>query len=440
MGDRFSATAWVLLFMATSLIGAPPPLKAGDAPQSTKAGPIITGKADPNLAPFDEMLSAFVAEQKIPGAAVAVARRGKLVYSRGFGYAEVEKRTPVDPAALFRIASISKPITAIAVLQLVEKGILSLDDRAFDKFRGDPEFKAHGKSDPRMATITIRQLLQHTAGWDREVSFEPMFRPNEIAHALKTTPPASQAQIIRYMGGQPLDFSPGERYAYSNFGYCVLGRIIAKVSGQSYEAYVKQHVLKPLGITRMKLGKTLREGRAEGEVCYYEPNSKHGPAVRGPNRGKEVPLPYGTYNLEAMDAHGGWIASAVDLVRLASAFDDPEHCPILKAATIAEMFARPKGLAGHDAKGQPKPAYYGMGWEVRPVGSQQGFNAWHAGTLDGTSTILVRRFDGLCWAVLFNTRNGGGKKEPVTLIDPLMHVAADKVQNWPEGTAFSTQH
>lgn len=431
---RFSFAVACTLLLAWMAITLPSPLWAADEVQV----PQTTGNSDPKMVPFDELLTSFVAEQKLPGAAVAVAREGRLVYSRGFGDSDVAARTPVEPDSLFRIASISKPVTAVAILQLAEQGRLNLDERAFDRFQGDDRFAPLGTPDPRTATVTIRQLLRHTGGWDRDVSFDPMFRPIEIARALNVNPPAGPAEIIRYMGGQPLDFAPGERYAYSNYGYCVLGRLIEKISGQPYEVYVKENVLKPLGITRMQLGKTLRDARAAGEVCYYESSEKRGPAVLGPDLGKDVELPYGTWNLEAMDAHGGWIASAVDLVRFSSAFDDAAHRPILNPASIAEMFARPEGLPGHDAAGDPKAFYYSLGWMVRPR-PQGGFTAWHTGSLDGTSAILVRRCDGITWAVLFNTRNSAPDKAPARLIDPLMHIAADKVTSWPVGEPLSAQ-
>jgi N-acyl-D-amino-acid deacylase len=433
MNNRQLARAVTPALVALSLIPATALRLAAQEPRGLQAASVVIGKSDIKMQPIDDLLTKFLKEHQIPGAAVAVTRRHRLVYSRGFGYAEVETQSPVEPAALFRIASISKPITAIAVMQLVEQGKLNLDDRAFTRLWENPALKPHGTPEPRLADITVRQLLQHTGGWDRDKSFDPMFRPVEIALVLDTDPPAGPAEIIRYMGGRQLDFPPGERYAYSNFGYSVLGRIIEQVSGQPYDAYVKEHVLKPLGITRMQLGKTLRDGRVDGEVCYYEPPERVGPAVRGPNVGRDVPLAYGTWNLEAMDAHGGWIASAVDLVRLASAFDDPEHCPLLKPASIVEMFARPPGLAGHDAEGVPARVYYGLGWFVRLRMNEPGFNAWHTGSLDGTSTILVRRHDGFNWAILFNSRNSEPTKAPARLIDPLMHMAVDKVETWPEG-------
>jgi hypothetical protein len=151
----------------------------------------------------------------------------------------------------------------------------------------------------------------------------------------------------------------------------------------------------------------------------------------GPHLGEPVPLPYGAWCLESMDAHGGWLASAPDLVRFAAAFDDPRHCKILKSKSIEILFARPPGAAGYQRNGKPRDAYYACGWMVRPVGDKGKANTWHSGSLPGTSTLLVRRHDGLTWAVLFNARNSAKKVEPASAIDPLLHEAADAVKNWP---------
>ena len=117
-------------------------------------------------------------------------------------------------------------------------------------------------------------------------------------------------------------------------------------------------------------------------------------------------------------------------MRFGAAFDNPQTCPILKAESVETMFARPRGAAGRGADGKPAPAYYGCGWMVRPVGLRA--NTWHAGALDGASTLLVRRHDGLTWAVLFNARTGSLKdKDLAAEIDPLVHEAVGKVKEWP---------
>jgi len=399
--------------------------------QNKPAGEILaTGRADPNLAGFDKLMISFMKEHHVPGGALAVTKDGRLVYARGFGHADTGKMTPVAPTALFRIASISKPITAAAILKLVEEGKLKIDDHAFQILKLQPLIEDKKSVDPRLRKITIRQLLQHTAGWDRGKSYDPMFQSVKIARAMKVPPPANAEHVIRYMMGQPLDFDPGARYAYSNFGYCVLGRIIEKVTGQSYEAYVRQHILQPLGIRDMRIGHTLPAGRAAAEVHYYPDKDRTAPAVFASILGRKVPTPYGAWYLEAMDSHGGWIASAPDLVRFASAFDDPGHSRLLQANTIQLMFARPAGSAGFGKNGKPLDSYYACGWSVRPMG-KAGRNTWHSGALDGTGTLLVRRCDGLNWAVLFNKWHDQNGKLLSDQIDPPVHAAADQVKRWP---------
>lgn len=395
----------------------------------------ITGAGHPDLASFDELMVSFLREHEIPGAALAVARGGKLVYARGFGYADRERREPVQPEALFRIASLSKPITAAAIFTLIEQGKLRLDDRALPLLGVTPHLAPGASVDPRLETITIRQLLQHTAGFDRDKSFDPMFRSLSIAEALGVPCPAEPLHIIRYMAGRPLDFNPGERGAYSNFGYCVLGRVIEKVSGQPYADYVRARVLAPLGITDMRIGRTLPEGRAPGEVRYYPSETKPRPACVG-QIGEPAPMPYGVWYLEAMDAHGGWIASAPGLVRFASHLQPPGNPALLSVRTAAEMFRQRVFTTTAPASGPTsRPAVeYACGWNVRRVGRR--FNAWHTGLLSGTSSILVRRQDGLTWAVLFNGDADAAGQRPASVIDPLVHRAADAVKRWPEIDLF----
>jgi N-acyl-D-amino-acid deacylase len=367
-------------------------------------------------------MSSFIGEHKLPGAALAVARNGRLLYARGFGYADLEKKEPVQPDSLFRIASVSKPLTSAAILQLVERKKLSLDDHAFALL--EPALKAGEKSDERLAKISIRDLLAHAGGFDRDKSGDPMFMARRIARDLRVPSPPAPSDIVRWMAARPLDFDPGTKSVYSNFGYCLLGRIVERAGGESYERFVQHHVLQPLGITRMRLGRTLESDRAEGEVRYYSAE-KSGRTVfdSGP---QEAPNPYGSWCLESMDAHGGWIASAPDLVRFATGLGQPGK--VLREESLRMLWARPAYVAPKAA------AFYACGWMVRPVG--KGANTWHNGSLPGTSTLLVRRHDGFVWAVLFNSREGN----PAGKIDGRIHEAVDAVREWPEGEAlFNTK-
>jgi N-acyl-D-amino-acid deacylase len=391
------------------------------------------GKANP-FASFDKEMEEYMGARKMPGGAVAVVKNRKLVYAKGYGFADVEKQIPVKPDSLFRIASISKPFTGVAILKLAEQGKLKLTDRAFDYIDLPAIIPEGKKSDPRMKDITISHLLHHNGGWDRDQSYDPMFRSRIICAAAGTSGPADQKTIIRYMLGQPLDFDPGKRYAYSNYGYCVLGRIIEKVTGQTYEEYVKQHVNAPAGIKRMRIGATLSEKQAPGEVRYYTPDDEKGDSLF-PASSPLVQRPYGMFNLEAMDSHGAWIASAVDLVRFTSALADPERSPLLKAGTIKTMLSPPEPPAERNKDGKLHAAYYGCGWQVRPDGSRGKVNFWHGGSLPGTWTLLVQRGDGLSWAALFNQRTGA-KGPPDGAIDPALHRAAAGVKEWVDRDLF----
>lgn len=383
----------------------------------------VTGTPVPELASFDRTLLGLMAKWQIPGGSVAVVKDGRLVLAHGYGWADRDSRQPVRPGSLFRIASLSKSLTSAAILKLVEAGRLRLDDKAFDLL-SDLKPRPGAAINPALRTITIRNLLQHSGGWDRDQSFDPMFRSRDIATTMGAPAPANAETIIRYMLDQPLQFTPGTRYAYSNFGYCVLGRIIEKATGQRYEDFVKSQILHPAGVTAMRLGHTRLEERAPNEVRYYGfPGIGLGPSVfpLGPAK---VPWPYGGFYIEAMDSHGGWLASASDLARFIEALDANSHHPqILRSQSIAQMIARPAPplWVGTDY-------WYGMGWSVRTA--QGGTNWWHTGALDGTTTLMVRAGIGVTWVVLLNSRpkDGGGLDSE---LDSGMWQAEQAVQRWP---------
>jgi CubicO group peptidase (beta-lactamase class C family) len=386
----------------------------------------VAGTAAPEMAPLDEMMTSLMRKWNIPGGQLAVAKDGRLVFAHGYGLADREEGKPVQPDSLFRIASVSKPITSAAILKLVEQGRLDLDAKALDILK--PPVVPSGKPrDGRWRQITIRQLLNHTAGFDRDKSFDPMFRSREIAEATGTPSPADTTAIIHYMLGRPLDFDPGTKYAYSNFGYCLLGRVIEQVTGKRYGPAVQELVLHPAGITRMRLGRTRLAGRLPGEVRYYTPGDDKAASVFA-NEREPVLWPYGGFYLNAMDSHGAWVGSAVDLVRFATALDGSRKPSLLKPETVRLIESRPPSPLPADS-----PTYYGLGWSVRPVGN--GANWWHNGSLPGTMSLLVRTHHGFAWAAVFNTRprdDGEFQGE----LDGAIWKAVGRVRQWPEGDQF----
>ena len=150
-----------------------------------------------------------------------------------------------------------------------------------------------------------------------------------------------------------------------------------------------------------------------------------------------MPLPYGVEWIETMDANGGWIASAVDLVRFAAALDDPKRCRILNEESIGAMLAPPPGPVGHGPKGRPKDLLCLRLGRAAPARQPGKCTKWHTGLLAGSSTLLVCRDDGIDWAVLFNSDAGKDGKEFAGLIDPLLHKPADEIKDWPEIDLFS---
>ena len=424
--------SWAVACLLATWVCAP---AAEDKPKERETV-VSTGRQFAELKSFDELMEGFVRDNELPGAALAVAKDGRLVYARGFGYADVEEKQPVQPESLFRIASISKPFTAVATLQLVEQGKLGLNDSVFGLLPHKPHLAEGDSIDLRLGKVTIAHLLRHQGGWDRKETIDPLFHAIEIASVLGKPQPATQDDVIRFMMGWKLDFDPGERYVYSNLGYCLLGRVIEQVTGRRYGDHMVNEFLRPLGIESMRLGKTLLRDRADNEVKYYPKGDRLGIAVTGDVIGAKVLWPYGTWSIESFDSLGGWISSAPDLVRFGSAVDRYEQSGILNEKTIATMIERPaKGHFGNDEKGKPDATHYGCGWSVRPMKNGK-TNRWHTGGLSGTSTILVLRHDGLCWAVLFNTNLTSDGKKPSSKIDPLVHKVADAVTAWPSHDLF----
>ncbi|MGQ0662050.1 MAG: serine hydrolase domain-containing protein [Pseudomonadota bacterium] len=372
-----------------------------------RAEPPVTGESVPALAAFDETMLAIMRKWGLPGGALAVARQGRLVLARGYGYADEAAQEPVRPDALFRIASLSKPVTAAAILRLIDTRKLGLDDKAF-AILGDlvPE-----PGDPRLRDITVKHLLHHSGGWDRALGGDPMFLRQAVRFGGR--PAGSCEAAIRYQLREPLDFAPGSRYAYSNLGYCVLGRIIERVSGDTYENFVRTEVLGPAGATRMRLGRNGEGGRAAGEVRYYVPGGAEG--ANDPYRG---------FDFEAFDAHGGWIASAIDFIRFARALT----AHLLSRASLDAISARPDYPDARTAK-----TYYGAGWRVRPV--QRGHTWWHTGSLPGTTALAVYTHHDMIWVALFNARPRERQKM-LGELDTALWEAFRTVSSWPDHDLF----
>ena len=263
---------------------------------------------------IDRLFEDFAAKTHVPGAAWGIAIDGELAHSGATGYRDIASKGPVTPDTVFRIASMTKSFTAVAILSLRDEGKLSLDDPA-ERFIPELRVLTYPTGDsPR---ITIRHLLSHSEGFPEDNPWGDQ--------QLKVT----REQMLKMIsGGIPFSNAPGVAYEYSNYGFAMLGEIVSRASGKPYNAYLAERILKPLGMTATTM-----------EPSSVPPDRlAHGYRWED-ERWKEEPLlPDGAFG-----AMGGMLTSVRDLSRYVSAHlaawpprDGPDGVPI-KRASLREM-------------------------------------------------------------------------------------------------------
>lgn len=312
---------------------------------------------------IDNAVKAFMSTYTIPGVSIAITKDNKLVYVKSYGKMSASDNTPITNKSLFRIASVSKPITAVGIMKLLEANKLTLDSKVF----GAGSILGNDYPSSNLASVTdltVRHLLHHTSNaWPNDGN-DPMFQQ----------PSFNFNQLIKWTLDNYSALGPRGVYRYSNFGYCLLGRIIEKLSGKSYEQFIKDEVLSPSGITTMTLGGNTLADRKANEVIYT---------------GQGGFNPY-NMNVTRMDAHGGWIASATDLAKFMVRVDGFSGKPdILQPATITTMTTR-----------SVPSSNYACGWGVNNAN-----HWWHTGGIPGTATEIIRSSTGYCWVILCNSRS-----------------------------------
>lgn len=315
-----------------------------------------------------DIASSFMDKFDVPGLSVAIARNGRIVYREPFGFADRDREEKLSSDQLFRIASVSKTLTAVAIFTLVQSGQFRLDDHVFGV--GNLLGTKYGTLPYRkyVEEITIDHLLTHSCGGWEKGSFDPMF----CKYGLE-----KKKDIIDWtIDNRPLDYQPGTHWAYSNFGYSILGRIIEATTHLDYEKYLYTAVLKPSGIEDMSIGRSKREQRVRSEVVYYGQNGEDPYDIR----------------LERMDSNGGWIATPTDLVCFAVNVGGYQNAQQILNSDTINLMMTPSAVNKADAKG----------WGISANG-----NWTHTGSLPGTSAVIVRtppEHGGLCWAAIANTR------------------------------------
>jgi CubicO group peptidase (beta-lactamase class C family) len=365
----------------------------------------------------EQAVNYFMHRWTIEGASVAIAKDGRLIYARGFGYADTASHEETQPFNKFRIASISKLVTAVAIMKLREEGKLSLDSKVFGPagILNDTAY-CHPK-DKRVFDITVAHLLSHEGGWTQRWG-DQMFMPLVIADQMKVTPPVDTKTIVRFALSKRLHYTPGKGRAYSNLGYSILGLVVEKASGMPYADYCTKEIFEPLGIYDMMPAKNLPSQKAPFEVTYYEPAGMPlKPSIYG--TGEMVPTRYGGNDIETLGGAGSWLATAPDLMRLLLAVDGFGTRPdILTDESIRFMT---------DVNNNFAP----VGWKASLLNG-----SWiRTGSFSGTAGMMKRQPDGISWVVLLNSSSWNGP-EIYTYMDRMMTKFISNLYEWPEYDLF----
>lgn len=332
----------------------------------------VTGPEVAGAARFDLVMTQALKANDVPGATLAIAKNGQLIFARGYGYADFEARQLMQPDAMMRIASVSKVLTSMATLHLKDQGLLDLDAKVLEILN---DYPLPASADVRLRDITVRHLLQHAGGWDRSIAADPS--REEFMRVTGASLPFTTDDMIRYWLTRSLNFAPGTSWHYSNLGYCMLGPVIEKASGQSYEHYVRDQVLLPMDVHAMSVGKSGLAGRGPYEVKYYEWDGRPLTDSEFPGQGKMQPA-YGA-NMALCPSAGSWIASAIDLTRVMTAIDGSRGAGYLSADTQGEYVADPM------LPPRPPGGWWGLGIAVGPTP-----DAWSHGGLGSTVAVLQR--------------------------------------------------
>lgn len=324
------------------------------------AAPVSDSGLSPAMAQrIGRMVTARMLRARIPGLTVAVGERTRLAWTQGFGTADLENSVPATAETVYRIGSISKPITAAAVMQLAERGKLDLDAPIQ---RYVPSFPV------KPWPITARLLLAHLSGIRHYGSEEEVESTRHYTNLLDP---------LRVFENEPLLFEPGTSYSYSTYGYDLLGAMVESVSGMHFLDYLRADIFAPSGM----------EHTGEDNVYLIVPHRAHGYRRN---------LDGGIENCALVDTSnkvpgGGLVSTAGDLIRFASAL---ERGDLVEPATRDRMFAPQCTRDG-------RPVPYGLGWAVVEIDGKR----WtlHPGIQQGASAcLLVSQVTGLSVAVLAN--------------------------------------
>jgi serine beta-lactamase-like protein LACTB, mitochondrial len=312
-------------------------------------------------------------ERGTPGLALAVAVDGKIVYSEGYGYADLEERVPVWPTTKFRIGSISKPLTATALMQLVEAGKLDLD-APVQKYV--PSFPDKG------ALITVRMVAGHLAGI-RHYQGEEMTMQRHYDNVLDG---------LKIFENDPLVAPPGTQFHYSSYGFNLLSAVIESASGEPFLSYMQEHVFTTMGLVHTA---------ADQNTQIIEQRSRFYELAKD---GHQENAPYVDNSYKW--AGGGFLSTAEDLVHFGCLL---MQAGFLKEDSLKQLFTSQKTKSGEETN-------YGIGWGIRKSHSGKRVYEHSGGSVGGTSQLIVYPEEHIVIALVTNLTGGTWKPAEVEAV------------------------
>lgn len=367
----------------------------------------------PQLEDMENKIKRYLLRWEINGAQIAVTRNDSLLYVKGFGWADMEKKQEMQPFNIMRLASVSKLLTAVGVMRLAEAGTLKLSDHVFGPkgILNDTAF-TNAIKDQRYLDITVEQLLRHKAGFTTGAG-DPMFSTRYIMMQNRLTTPPDNNTLMKILLKRRLGFTPGTAKRYSNVGYTLLSMIIEKKTRMSYEDYMRRFVFEPAGCYDFHIAGSYEKDRRKNEVKYYMHKGSE-PVYEYNNSGRMVEKCYGENDIPNLKGAGAWCASAAELSRLVASIDLLPGVKDILSKKSVEFMTRE--MPDHD---------FSIGWNFCPKG-----RPWiRTGSLSGTSALVLRYPDGECWILITNTstwKGHGFSNDTMRLFERLRQENRDK--------------
>ena len=367
----------------------------------------------PQLEDMENKIKRYLLRWEINGAQIAVTRNDSLLYVKGFGWADMEKKQEMQPSNIMRLASVSKLLTAVGVMKLAEVGTLKLSDHVFGPkgILNDTAF-TNAIKDQRYLDITVEQLLRHKAGFTTGAG-DPMFSTRYIMMQNRLITPPDNNTLMKILLKRRLGFTPGTAKRYSNVGYTLLSMIIEKKTRMSYEDYMRKFVFEPAGCYDFHIAGSYEKDRRRNEVKYYMHKGSE-PVYEYNNSGRMVEKCYGENDIPNLKGAGAWCASAAELSRLVASIDLLPGVKDILSKKSVEFMTRE--MPDHD---------FSIGWNFCPKG-----RPWiRTGSLSGTSALVLRYPDGECWILITNTstwKGHGFSNDTMRLFERLRQENRDK--------------